>query len=446
MAMINVNHKVTDQFYRYKMPKLQAKVEGKGNGIKTVIVNMTDIAKAIYRPPGYPTKFFGCELGAQTQIDKKNDRYIVNGSHSAEKLQEILQNFVEKFVLCDACDNPETTFNVQPKKEKITSICTACGHQGLIDMRHRLSTFILKNPPIDDSATPQKLKKAQQKHAQQAAENGNNSPDESGFDGWSDEVKTTKSNKKDQEDDWGEDTSEEAVQKRMQDLGDGIKGLTHNDDLEKSVEDRFNIFFNFVKNKINAGLDAAAEEKSIIGEAERLDIKDRAPLALAELLFNQDILQQIPKYRILFLRFLVSNQKAQKSFLGAFELIVASYIDELLPKVAHILKGFYDQDYVEEEIILEWDTKVSKKYVKKDVSQKIHDNGKIFTDWLRDADEESDEDEEEDVEVVYTHRDANLVLKEDEERAKKEEEAKNNPQAAEAAEEEDDEDLDIDDI
>jgi len=446
--MINVNHKVTDQFYRYKMPKLQAKVEGKGNGIKTVIVNMVDIAKAIYRPAGYPTKFFGCELGAQTQIDKKNDRYIVNGSHSAEKLQEILCNFIEKFVLCDACDNPETTFIVQPKKEKITSVCTACGHQGLIDMRHRLSTFILKNPPIDDSATPQKLKKAQQKQAQQAAENGNNSPDESGFDGWSDDVKTSKNGKKgNEEDDWAEDTSEEAVAKRMQQLGDGIKGLTHNDDLEKSVEDRFNIFFNYIKNKINEGLDIAAEEKGIVIEAERLDIKDRAPLALAELLLNKDILQQIPKYRILFLRFLANNQKAQKSFMGAFELIIASFQNELLPKVAHILKGFYDHDYVEEEVILEWDTKVSKKYVKKDLSQKIHDNGKKFTDWLRDADEESDEDEEEDVEVVYTHRDAKLVHKEDEERAKKEEEAKNNPTpAADAPVEEDDDDLDIDDI
>ena len=27
------------------MPRLQAKVEGKGNGIKTVVVNMVDIAR-----------------------------------------------------------------------------------------------------------------------------------------------------------------------------------------------------------------------------------------------------------------------------------------------------------------------------------------------------------------------------------------------------------------
>jgi translation initiation factor 5 len=33
------------------MPKLIAKVEGKGNGIKTVIVNMVEVAKALNRPP-----------------------------------------------------------------------------------------------------------------------------------------------------------------------------------------------------------------------------------------------------------------------------------------------------------------------------------------------------------------------------------------------------------
>ena len=38
-------------FYRYKMPRLQAKVEGKGNGVKTVIPNMVEIARALGRPP-----------------------------------------------------------------------------------------------------------------------------------------------------------------------------------------------------------------------------------------------------------------------------------------------------------------------------------------------------------------------------------------------------------
>lgn len=55
-----------------------------------------------------PTKYFGCELGAQTQFDFKNDRYIVNGSHDSQKLQTLLDGFIKKFVLCPECENPET--------------------------------------------------------------------------------------------------------------------------------------------------------------------------------------------------------------------------------------------------------------------------------------------------------------------------------------------------
>uniref|UniRef100_A0AAZ3P2K0 Eukaryotic translation initiation factor 5 n=1 Tax=Oncorhynchus tshawytscha TaxID=74940 RepID=A0AAZ3P2K0_ONCTS len=99
---VNVNRSVLDQFYRYKMPRIIAKVEGKGNGIKTVIVNMTDVAKSLNRPPTYPTKFFGCELGAQTQFDAKNDRFIVNGSHEANKLQDMLDGFIPLSLVCAA--------------------------------------------------------------------------------------------------------------------------------------------------------------------------------------------------------------------------------------------------------------------------------------------------------------------------------------------------------
>ncbi|KAJ7357819.1 Eukaryotic translation initiation factor 5A-1 [Desmophyllum pertusum] len=96
MALVNVKPKEHRPVYRYKMPKLLAKVEGKGNGIKTVIVNMVEIAKALQDQLISNQVLCVANWVPQTRIDLKNERYIVNGSHDAEKLQEILDGFIEK--------------------------------------------------------------------------------------------------------------------------------------------------------------------------------------------------------------------------------------------------------------------------------------------------------------------------------------------------------------
>jgi len=86
---------------------------------------------------------------------------------------------------------------------------------------------------------------------------------------------------------------------------------------------------------------------------------------------------------------------------------VKLYHDVLLPKVPHILKAFYDTDILEEEIILEWSNKVSRKYVSKELAQEIHDKAAPFIKWLQEAEEEeseSDEEEEDEIEVVYSDR------------------------------------------
>ena len=67
---------VDDFSYRYKMPPLQAKIEGRGNGIKTVLVNIVDLSTALHRDPAEITKFFGTELGSQTTYDRDIDRAI----------------------------------------------------------------------------------------------------------------------------------------------------------------------------------------------------------------------------------------------------------------------------------------------------------------------------------------------------------------------------------
>ncbi|XP_046905317.1 eukaryotic translation initiation factor 5-like [Hypomesus transpacificus] len=398
---VNVNRSVSDQFYRYKMPRLIAKVEGKGNGIKTVIVNMTDVAKALNRPPTYPTKFFGCELGAQTQFDAKNDRFIVNGSHEANKLQDMLDGFIRKFVLCPECDNPETDLHVNARKQTIGNSCKACGYRGMLDTRHKLCTFILKNPPeLTEGGAVKKEKKTRKKDK----ENGSGSGEAGNH---NDIDAPNPVDGDDDDEDWAEETTEEAQRRRMEEISDHAKNLTLSEDLEKPLEERVNLFYNFVKQKKeDCALDTA--DKEILAEAERLDVTAMGPLILSELLFDENIRDQIKKYKRHFLRFCHNNKKAQKYLLGGFECLVKLYQTQLLPRVPIVLKALYDADLLEEDVIMAWAEKVSKKYVSKELAKEIHAKAAPFVKWLKEAEEESEgseeegEEEDESVEVVYS--------------------------------------------
>lgn len=147
MALQNIGASNRDDaFYRYKMPRMVTKIEGRGNGIKTNVVNMVEIAKALARPASYTTKYFGCELGAQSKFDDKTGTSLVNGAHDTAKLAALLENFIKKYVQCYGCGNPETEILIT-KTQMITLKCAACGFISDVDMRDKLTTFIVKNPP-----------------------------------------------------------------------------------------------------------------------------------------------------------------------------------------------------------------------------------------------------------------------------------------------------------
>ncbi|KAG8253282.1 Eukaryotic translation initiation factor 5A-1 [Homalodisca vitripennis] len=217
------------------------------------------------------------------------------------------------------------------------------------------------------------------------------------------------------ETDWAVDVSEEAVRARLQDLTDGAKGLTITDDLEKTEKERMDLFYNSVKQRKDAGtLEQPATAKELLAEAERLEIKTKAPLVLAELLFDGKILSEIKKHRVLLLRFTHDDPRAQKYLLGGVEQVISLHKDSLLPKVPAIFKIMYDMDILEEKVLLDWGSKVSKKYVSKELSQEIHSKAEPFLTWLREAEEEeeSSEDEEDDLEIEYDDRAKATPLKE----------------------------------
>lgn len=161
-GMLNIGGDPNDRSYRYKMPRLVAKVEGRGNGIKTRIVNCADIASALHRKPAVLTKFFGCELGAQSRWEEKEEASIVNGAFEGNILQDkLIDSFLPKFVLCPNCGLPETDMKV--KKEIVKFECAACGYAGNADMSHKLITFILAEDKKSKDAKKKEKKKDKKK-------------------------------------------------------------------------------------------------------------------------------------------------------------------------------------------------------------------------------------------------------------------------------------------
>jgi translation initiation factor 5 len=111
-----------DVYYRYKMPQLETTIEGRGNGIKTKIYNIEDIASALDRPSKMIMKYFSIYLG--TSVSKGN---IIRGEHMVQDLNRLLNKFIEDYVLCQECNNPETIMKVKHNDLKL--ICKACGYK-----------------------------------------------------------------------------------------------------------------------------------------------------------------------------------------------------------------------------------------------------------------------------------------------------------------------------
>lgn len=121
------------------MPKLQVKYEGKNTGIKTILINITDISNSIKRDPEHILKFLSYELNVQTKVDK--NKHVINGKHDQDLLQCLIFSFIEKFVLCKFCENPETFFvNVTIFEMK----CLACGNRSDVP-DHKIKQVLIKD-------------------------------------------------------------------------------------------------------------------------------------------------------------------------------------------------------------------------------------------------------------------------------------------------------------
>ncbi|KAI9826323.1 MAG: hypothetical protein M1832_000240 [Thelocarpon impressellum] len=440
MANVNIRRDVTDPFYRYKMERLQSKIEGKGNGIKTVIVNLSSVAASLSRPPSYVIKYFGFELGAQTNTNPADDRWIINGAHEASKLQDYLDGFISRFVLCKKCKNPETDIVI--KDGRIVLDCKACGQRSDVELRLKLSSFILKNQPKKgkkDKSNKKSRKDRDSKENGDAKENGRGSPGESNSDNGdgengdvtleagSDDELTRRINAeakgidrhpdvKDEE--WAVDVSEEAVRARAKDLSNDLKrALVVGDDDDDDGEGEGG---DSAYDQLGSWIISAAQEKSGgVGEVDDVEIyvkakelgietKHRTLAVLAQTVFDDGIVKQIPKRASMlkkvrhFIVFpgprltsqMMVSDRHEKAFLGGTERFVGKDNPKLIPQIPQILMAYYQADLVSEEVVKKWGSRASKKYVDIPTSKKVRKSAEKFLEWLENAESDDDEDEE----------------------------------------------------
>lgn len=332
---VNIPRSNTDAYYRYKMPVIQIKIEGKGNGIRTVITNMEKIMKALDRPMEYGAKFIGFELGTKYKCDLAQKSCIFAGKHSEETLAVCLDKFIALFVLCVKCKNPETV--IQVKHDKIMAKCKACGKTFKMDESHKLSNFIIKN----------KLTKSIEKVEVK-------------------EIKVIDDEK------WSLDTSESAVAARKQQLN------FEKAEIETKVYPIKNLI-SYIKLKPTTDefMKELLELKFQKSWSETVFIK-----YIFAGLFMDGITDFYNKAK--YLQLFVESSKEMMVVLMCIE----KYYEEHGGNIVNILNGFYETEILEEDEIFKWYDGKSK-IVSETLSSTIRINAKPFIDWLETAEYES---------------------------------------------------------
>jgi translation initiation factor 5 len=75
---------------------------------------------------------------------------------------------------------------------------------------------------------------------------------------------------------------------------------------------------------------------------------------------------------------LITSEKHQKALLGGIERLVGIDHPDLIPAIPKILMEFYQIDLLDEEVVKQWGTHVSRKYVDKETSKKVRKASEPF--------------------------------------------------------------------
>lgn len=120
---LNINGKITDSFYRYKMNKINITQTGRGGNCHTILDNLDVISSQINTAPELLLQYIGMVIGCNT------NQISLKGHYSADKIQEIIYQFINFATLCQKCTIPELSPKIvkEGKNTSLLMICSACG-------------------------------------------------------------------------------------------------------------------------------------------------------------------------------------------------------------------------------------------------------------------------------------------------------------------------------
>jgi len=368
-----------DPTSRYKTRQLQVQVVGKSKMIKTVLVNVLDVAKDMQVPPSYIGTFMGYESAAQSKWDAskpERQQAYISGEHDTKDLSQILLQFITEVVLCPVCGLPEILIN--PEQKKVTGKCRACGNNNELPISNeKFKRYVMNHPP---SATGKGEKGAFA--GNKAAPPAKNTPKKESGKGSKKKESKKKEDGEDEEEEengndgvvWYSDTSEAAAQKRKDEM---VPKSLEEKQAESEVEEVAKVIKESSPENV---VEKLKQLRSNLG----LDEKTFFARLFTAIFVSADLQTDIKAHQNILKSFITSPD-IQLALLQYLEVLTGTNVS-LVAKIALTLKDLYDNDLVEEESFIKWSNG--------DLNPVIKEKSAPFLKWLKEAEEESSEDED----------------------------------------------------